>query len=137
MGANSKEMQRLASYVERGTVQIGVDGLVMVHEGIVGPSGSSPGIPVLSGRHRAGAQVGVGAPPTRRPGKSGSHPFTSPEEARAILSSAKLGDPLFEAVRGPVPSKLDDGFSPKAPDGFMDQAIDGAQQRIQLVKVTA
>ena len=65
--------------------------------------------------------------------KAFDHAVIDQTAADIVRTAQKTG----ATVRGPIPSKLDDGFSPKAPDGFMDQAIDAAQQRIQLVKVTA
>jgi hypothetical protein len=78
------------------------------------------GTPVLTGRARRGWTVGIGKRPRRA--KKGANP----EDGFAIIKSAKPGDTIYIVNRLPYMSRLNFGWSRKAPSGFFERAVAAA-----------
>lgn len=132
---NEREALRVAAWLEQGVVDMAVDAMVMIHRGTIEPFGASPGTPVLTGLHRSSGRVSVGSPSSFVPEKDAS--FYRPQgeqEALAALSGARPGDDLWWTSNAPVPALLEEGFSPKAPDGFLGLSVEEARRRIEAME---
>ena len=141
MANNMQEMRRLTAHVRRGCEHAAVSGMGAIHRGTIERFGQSPGTPVLTARTRSGGRVGINADPTFVPPvNAGSYPAMTVAEAEAQLSSMQLGDALHWIQRAGVPSMLEDGYSPKAPDGYLELSTDAAKIEVEamdLDKVTS
>ncbi len=128
-------MRRAVDLIEEGVMELATTTMVLVHRGTIQPSGASPGTPVRTGKHASAGRVASGSPPTHVPPKDPPFSPMGESEAAQALSGARLGDPLFWASRAPVPALLEDGLSPKAPEGFLQLSTDEAVRQVEAMEV--
>jgi hypothetical protein len=97
------------------------------------------GSPVRTGRFRASWFVGVGQP-VRAVAAPRQQPAGSEAESVARLVEIRPEtvtgfDPVYITNNLPYASRLAEGSSKQAPNGWVDQAVSRAAQEIQTVKV--
>lgn len=92
-------------------------------------------MPVDTGRARSSVVVSLATPvdqimQARYPGKKGStagqNAQASIQQAESIVSARQLGDPIYINISLAYIGRLNEGYSPQAPPGFIQKAISSA-----------
>lgn len=95
------------------------------------PASSSTGTPVDTGHARANWILSVGSPDTAERGRGG-------DDGRAAILAWSLDEgPIYANNNAPYILRLNDGWSDQQPAGFIERAIDEAQDVIRRKFVDA
>lgn len=96
----------------------------------------SPGTPIRTGFHRSHWDADIDAPPAG--GSVGGQEAPDPEAAEqrvlAVADTLEVGQTLFVTNNGPAIRRLEfDGWSPQAPNGFVQPAVEAIQPLVNEV----